>query len=116
MSSYENISTGTVGALTELYISADLLSKGYEVFRALSPHCGADLVIYKNGKIQRVECRTAYRHKITKVLLFSKRTKHKVDLFATFIPNEKSCKYFSAEGGENSKYPNEYYAKDKIEL
>jgi len=49
----------TSGALAELIACTDLIRKGYEVFRAISPACSCDLTILKNGKIQRVEVRTA---------------------------------------------------------
>lgn len=55
------ITTNTVGAISELFVSADLLKKGYEVFRAVSPSCSCDLIILKNGIPFRVEVRTAYR-------------------------------------------------------
>ena len=34
-----NLATGTIGTIGELKVSIDLLIKGYEVFRALSPSC-----------------------------------------------------------------------------
>lgn len=60
-SRYPNISTGTVGALTELEVAADLLKKGYEVFRSLSPSASCDLAVLQNGVLRRIEVRTAYR-------------------------------------------------------
>lgn len=52
------IPKGTVGAIAELAVSVDLLSRGYEVFRALSPHCSCDLAINLGGRLIRVEVRT----------------------------------------------------------
>ena len=62
-SEFSGIPTGTVGAIQELKVSSDLLSKGYEVFRALSPSCSCDLLILKDGKLKRIEVRTAYKTK-----------------------------------------------------
>ena len=45
----------------ELLVSADLMRRGYEVFRALSPACSCDLVILKEGRLLRVEVRTAQK-------------------------------------------------------
>ena len=56
------LSHGTVGAIAELRVSTDLLQKGYEVFRALSPSCSCDLAILKNGILYRVEVRTGYKN------------------------------------------------------
>lgn len=52
--------TGTVGAISELKVVVDLLSKGYEVFRSLSPNCSCDLAILQNHKLFRVEVKTSY--------------------------------------------------------
>ncbi len=51
---------GTIGAIGELEVAADLLSKGYQVFRALSPCCSCDLAVIKNGRLTRVEVTTGY--------------------------------------------------------
>lgn len=55
------LSCNTMGALSELRVAADLLAKGYDVFRALSPSASCDLAILKNGKPVRVEVKTTYR-------------------------------------------------------
>lgn len=60
---YKGLSTSTVGTINELRVCCDLLSKGYEVFRALSPHCSCDLAILKNGKLLRIEVRAGYKKK-----------------------------------------------------
>ena len=54
--------TATVGAISELRVAIDLFEKGYEVFRALSPTCSCDLAILNDGKLLRVEVKTAYRN------------------------------------------------------
>ena len=55
------VSSGVIGAMHELLVSADLMRRGYEVFRALSPACSCDLVILKEGRLLRVEVRTAQK-------------------------------------------------------
>ena len=57
---YDGIPTGTVGALNELIASCDLMSKGFHVFRALSPSCPSDLIILRGEKSLRVQVRTGY--------------------------------------------------------
>ena len=49
----------TVGALSELRAAADLIKKGYEVFRALDPSASCDLIALKEGRTLRVQVRTA---------------------------------------------------------
>ena len=55
-----NVCTGTIGAIGELRVCVDLLSKGYHVYRAISPACPADLAITHNNKLYRVEVTTGY--------------------------------------------------------
>ncbi len=53
------LSPGTIGAWGEIMVSADLMRRGYHVFRALSPSCPCDLLIYRNGGDSiRIEVRT----------------------------------------------------------
>jgi hypothetical protein len=53
--------TGTVGAISELVASVDLMRNGFEVFRAVSQACSADLVVLRDGRMWRVEVRTGHR-------------------------------------------------------
>lgn len=55
------ISSGTRGAISELVVCADLMSRGFEVFRALSPHTSCDLAVLLGGRLVRVEVRTGTR-------------------------------------------------------
>lgn len=52
------IPTATTGTVSELRVCVDLLSKGYEVFRAVSPSCSCDLAILRDGRLLRVEVKT----------------------------------------------------------
>jgi len=54
------IPTGSVGAMSEMYVAGYLLENGYSVFRAMSPSCYCDLIAKKNGKTLEVEVRTGY--------------------------------------------------------
>ena len=54
-------STATMGAIQELRVAVDLMSRGWAVFRALSPSSPFDLAIYKDKKMLRLEVRTGYR-------------------------------------------------------
>ena len=59
----DKLSTSKVGALNELRVCSDLISKGFEVFRAVSPACLFDVYAEKNGVGKRIEVRTAYKNK-----------------------------------------------------
>lgn len=50
-----NLSNGTLGAVKELLVSVDLLSKGFSVFRSVSPASPFDLVAILKDKILKVE-------------------------------------------------------------
>ncbi len=49
------ISSGDIGASYELLVSAELMQRGFDVFRNLSPNGPVDLVVYKDGKLLRVQ-------------------------------------------------------------
>lgn len=55
----DGVAPSTIGAISEMLVCADLLKRRYEVYRAISPACSSDLVIHKNGKLERVEVRTS---------------------------------------------------------
>jgi len=84
-SSYPGISTGTVGAIGELRVSMDLLIKGFEVFRAVSPSCSCDLAILRNGILLRVEVRTGYEIPKTGKMVFNQVKNNKADVLAIVL-------------------------------
>lgn len=49
------LSSGTIGAISELIICVDLMKRGLAVFRAQSPSCPCDLVVIINGSPMGVE-------------------------------------------------------------
>lgn len=49
----------TVGAICEVQVSADLMKRGYEVYRTMSHHASCDLVALRNDKLVRIEVRAA---------------------------------------------------------
>lgn len=55
------LSTGAAGALAELLICADLIAKGYEVFRAVSQASSCDILLLSPNGTKRVEVRSALR-------------------------------------------------------
>ena len=48
------------GAIAELRVGVDLLSKGYHVFRSESPGCPCDIVAIKDGECIKIEVRTVF--------------------------------------------------------
>ena len=57
------LSTGKIGAVGELLASADLIMRGYDVYRAVSPSAPYDLVATKGPRILRIEVRCGRKNK-----------------------------------------------------
>ena len=78
------VSPGTTGAIAELAVSADLMKKGYAVFRALSPACFCDVIAIKDEKVLKIEIRTGYKYPATGRLNFPDKIHGKVDCFGVY--------------------------------
>jgi len=96
---YPCSNNGTTGAIAELIISADLLGRGYEVFRAVSPSASCDLIIMREGQMQRVEVRMGRTHPTTGRLSYA-GDKIRADIVAvlsktgiTYMPSLEELKY-----------------------
>ena len=82
------LAAGTVGAIGELIVAADLLRRGFEVFRALSPNCSCDLAILRDGRLLKVEVTTSYRNPRTGVIHRRKKTSERFDILAMVVGAE----------------------------
>lgn len=80
---YAGMATGTIGALGELRVAVDLLEKGYEVYRSVSPSCSADIIIWKAGRCVRVEVKTGVRGKAGQ--LICDRKSFRADVLAVVL-------------------------------
>lgn len=86
---FPNLSSGTMGAVSELIVAAKLLTQGWSVFRSVSPNCFCDLVAFKEGEKPRfVEVRTG---QITKKgdITFPSKLRPGTTEVAIFIPATK---------------------------
>lgn len=81
---YDSICTGTVGAIHELLVSVDLLKRGFDVFRSLSPSCSCDLAILKNRKLIKVEVTTG-KYSVSGKLFYPPKKDIKYDLLAVVV-------------------------------
>ena len=82
------IDRAATGAASELIVAADLLRRGYEVFRALSPHASCDLAILHDGKLLRVEVRTGRKAANRQRAFFVKSKKYRSDIWAVVLDHE----------------------------
>src|SRR5882724_7783737 len=81
---FHGVASSTVGAIRELDVASDLLKKGSEVFRSLSPACSADLVICKNGFTFRVEVKSCFLTTTNKMIPYTR--KMRADILALVTP------------------------------
>ena len=81
-----NIAPGTVGAISELRVAADLMTKGMEVFRNLSAHGATDLVIIANRTCFRISVKSAQR-KVSGELVVPKE-KYPYEILALVLLND----------------------------
>lgn len=83
-----------VGTAAELIVCVDLMKRGFEVFRAISHTCSCDIVILRDGILQRVEVKTSYRWangKTTCALPANQRGRH--DVLAKVFLTENVIEY-----------------------
>ena len=82
-----SISKGTKGAVSELLVCADLLSRGFSVFRSTSQSCDCDLIAQKGNLLLRIEVTTSstvYKNGSLGVT-FKDRDQHKFDILAVNV-------------------------------
>lgn len=73
-----------IGAIHELEACADLMKRGYEVYRAVSASANCDLVVLKDNKLLRVEVTTGKLYGNGKIY-YPPKTKQIFDVLAVVI-------------------------------
>ena len=96
----KSISCGTVGAIAELETSSDLMSKGYSVFRALSPACFCDLIAFKDNKLFRVEVKTGYMSDVNGKITNPITKKENYDILSIYIRQKNKCFFRDNTGND----------------
>jgi len=86
------IPPGSVGTISELVVTVDLMKKGWSVFRAMSPSCNFDLAIFKNGTFKRVEVKTGYKSDSGKIQ-HPWTTNDNYDILAVYVRIEDKVYY-----------------------
>lgn len=59
------IGTASVGAIAEYMVCIDLLKKGFDVFKSISPASNCDILALKEGRVLKLEVRTARYYKMS---------------------------------------------------
>lgn len=89
----EGVNSGTVGAIGELMAASDLLKKGYEVYRALSPASRADLIAIKNGNTFDIDVTTGYENSEGKLFHPKKLSLRRTSVIAVVVHKTGDVKY-----------------------
>lgn len=55
---HASLPTSTTGCISELVVAADLLAKGYAVFRTLTPNSFCDLIAVRGEETRKIQVRT----------------------------------------------------------
>jgi Holliday junction resolvase-like predicted endonuclease len=79
------------GAISELIVCADLIKKGYEVFRSVSPSAKVDLLIKKAHRLYSVEVKTI---RVSEGTGRVDKRQIKADYLVTYFPEKNEIKYF----------------------
>ena len=77
-----NLSCGTKGAFAELLTAAILLSRGYDVYRSVSPNANCDLVIVRGKLVLRIEVRSGKYN--GRSLKYAKKDQDNADFYAVY--------------------------------
>ena len=90
------ICSANVGAISELLVSADLLGKGYSVYRSVSPAASCDLLAFHGDDLYRVEVTTAGLSSYGKVMIPVKDASL-FNILAVYIRETQLIRYYISE-------------------
>ncbi len=88
-STTKELGTTKVGAIQEMLVCADLIKKGYDVFRAICSSCPCDIIILKNNQLLRVEVTTGYITSANGYVKIPTKDYSKFDILAIVLGNSE---------------------------
>lgn len=81
------LSSHTIGCIGEMLVCADLMQKGWDVYRSISPHAPVDLMARRDRKTVAVEVRSG-RKKLDGRVVFGKPLREKSwEVIAVVLPD-----------------------------
>ena len=92
----------SIGAVGELAIATDLIKKGFNVFRSLSPASPVDLVVIREGYMCSLEVRTSKRANSGGLRASRQIHDYSPDMFAFWLGDEDS--YFEPETEQGKQF------------
>ena len=84
----KKICSSSVGAISELRVSINLMERGAYVFRSLSPNAPCDLLVIWEKKYFRLEVTTGCYYGTEDKFYYSPHDKSKYDLLAVVLPDK----------------------------
>ena len=85
-------SMADLGAASEMIVIADLLLRGFSVFRSMSPACKCDLLAMDSRNHFKIEVKTATRNS-RGFLRFGTPSKNRFDFLALVLLDSKTVVY-----------------------
>src|SRR4030067_1334110 len=79
------------GAASELAVCADLLLRGFHVYKNVA-NTGVDLLAVRDTELYRIEVKTARVHK-SGISYYAKPIRNNFDVVASFIPRNTEVRY-----------------------
>ena len=92
-STHKARSKGSLGAAVESIICGDLLLKGFDVYRAVTPNALCDLVIIKDKEVLRVEVKTCLIYQKTGRIHYASPNPENYDILALYHVSTKTIIY-----------------------
>lgn len=95
------IPKGSMGAYTESVVQADLLRRGWYVYRSVSPNAPVDLVAVSDEEMFMIECRTAHLTSKGELSFIRKIHSHAPPgrvIFGLFVVESKNILYLDTDG------------------
>lgn len=90
-----SVSRNHLGAASEMVVAADLLRRGYPVFRSMTHQSPFDLVVMVGSKLYRVEVKTGYKDRNGRIYsghTFEKALVGRFDVLAEVVGAEVAYK------------------------
>lgn len=90
---YIGVCPGSVGAIAELAVSADLLSRGYGVFRSVSPNSSCDIVATKGNATTMIEVKSGHYNRRGNKTHPMPTNRQRFDVLAVYMHETKEIFY-----------------------
>lgn len=81
------LSSHTIGAIGEMVVISDLLKQGWEVYRSMSPHARADLIVRRHARTLMIEVRSGTQNLNGRICWATPARPKAWDIVAVVLPD-----------------------------